>query len=191
MYKFQLSLFCPNLIVSSAVLMTFFATNANAMDLIAFGNACLVKEAQLTATKETLDALTSETRQKRSQSNAQSGQLDSVIVELTDLQDVMDECQEVDRNSSYCHQIRIRYNRLVDLETDLRLQLTQQDSAIFDDDLAMEKTLNTAKYESQHANFIARCRDSDTHYQLLNDPNAYESVCLKPDAKQSITCSLF
>ena len=191
MHTLKHSLFLPRVIIKSSVVLTLLAPYAHAMDLVAFGNACLAEEAQLKTTKDKLDTLNAETRQQATQNTGQSSQLDSVVTELADLQDVMDECQEVDRNSSYCHQIRIRYNRLVDLETDLRLQLAQQDSAVFDEDLAIEKKLNTAKYESQHASFIARCRDSDTHYQLLNDPNAYESVCLKHNAKQSITCSLF
>lgn len=174
----------------TGALLSVYSLPVSSADLLAFGRACLAEEQALQQAAEQLPS-SNTPRAQADYRNSPAEQLASVQAELEVLQQAMDECHEVDRNSRYCHQTRIRYNRLVDIERELTPITDNPDAGLTPAEVSNNRRLANAKYQQDYANFLARCRDSNLHYEFLNNTQAYTSVCLNQHAKHSITCTLF
>lgn len=166
------------------------ASQASAVDLIAFGKSCLTQETKLMTLKKRIDA--AELTDTRSQ-NIRFGPRENLRAyqdELNELNSDLDDCQKIEPNSRYCHNIRIRYNRLVvlvDRSEDKLEERREKHDRIRPQRLYFEKQ----HYYEAYDKFIAVCRNSDTHYKLLQDGNAYRQVCSSARLKNTTTCALF
>ncbi len=165
------------------------ANLAQSSDLIAFGKACLVKEARLNDAKNRLDVLSLGVQQAQIQANQSKESIDAYLAEKATLDTAMTECAATTPNSAYCHRIRHRYNILSQLIEDAKINAIPEDSTWDDPSTDYEITRNN--YQQEYAAFVALCRNSDAHYALIQNPTAYAEVCLTSTAKVSLTCALF
>jgi tRNA/tmRNA/rRNA uracil-C5-methylase (TrmA/RlmC/RlmD family) len=161
---------------------------AHGNDLITFGKNCLIQEAQLNKAQLRLDQLAQNKNLNRIKANQAQESLEYYQDKQADLEVSMADCAATTPNSAYCHQIRRQYNELTQL-----IHNRQNTTEIFlnpdKSDFALD--INQANFNIKHENFLALCRDSDTHYALIQNPEAYSAVCLVGNNKDSITCSLF
>lgn len=171
------------LFVSSTISLTY------ANDLITYGKACLVKENRLNQAKIKLDNLSRRTNDAQIESNQAWQTIKHYQTAKAQLETSMTECTQTTPNSAYCHQVRLRYNELT-----YRIENAKADAPeglYHPDGSSNDVEITKANFKQRHDTFIALCRDSDTHYALLQDPNAYAAVCSSDAARQSVTCSLF
>ncbi|NLQ17912.1 hypothetical protein HGG82_09760 [Marinomonas sp. M1K-6] len=166
-----------------------FISLAHSNDLIAFGKACLVKEARLNKAKSRLDILSLREQSSHAQSNQALNYLQHYRAEKATLETAMTDCAETTPNSAYCHQIRHRYNELNYLIQRAKADKVEEDLAGNDSHIDYEIT--RANFHQRYEAFVAYCRNSDAHYALIQNPTAYAAVCSSEDAKPTITCSLF
>lgn len=171
-----------------SVLLLSIANQALAIDLTAFGRACLKQEHQLDDLKQTIDDEDFVNGLSNKKQGSVLADLSSYHNELTRLEKSLRECQSTDPNGVYCHKIRIRYNRIVVLldKAEDRYK-DDQDSGYDKRKLYIKKQ----QYHDAYSQFLDTCRNSNTHYQFVRDPNAYHSVCSGNEAKTTQTCALF
>ncbi|TYL48338.1 hypothetical protein [Marinomonas sp. IMCC 4694] len=161
-------------------------------NLVAFGTACLAKEALL---KEAENRLNDRTTIDADDSTAK-GTRDALVgyeTEQNQLNEAITQCLETTPNSAYCHQVRRRQNELAYLiekskATTLNSRLA---NALDKPDVFAQNDITQEQVKQQHERFIALCRDSDTHYSLIQNSDAYREVCHSEQAKHTITCSFF
>jgi|TARA_R110001632_G_scaffold1368_5_gene5601 chromosome segregation ATPase len=172
------------------ILLGFMSVNlANANDLITFGKACLVKEERLNQAKIKLDTLSRRSDQTQTKTNQAWLSLKQYQQEKGELETSMTECAETAPNSAYCHQIRRRYNELTYRIN--RKEVEASEERFDGDDSKVDYEITRANFNQRHEAFLAQCRDSDDHYALLQNSDAYAAVCSDDEAKQSVTCALF
>jgi len=166
------------------------SSQLQAMDLVTFGQACLKQESYLNTLKQKIDEANFAKDTAKDLNQGAHANLQSYNRQLNELEKELNGCQKVSPNSRECHDVRIRYNRLTELADRAEERLDQQ--------LENRQTLSPQnlffrqqRYYDVYDQFVAMCRDSDVHYQLLQDPNAYQKVCGSARNKASITCSLF
>jgi len=162
---------------------------AHGSDLIAFGKACLVKEERLNKAKIHLDNLSRRSDLTEIKSNQAWRHVQGYKEKQDELEISMTECAETEPNSAYCHQIRQRYNELTYLMQ--KAKETASEERFDGSDSKTDYEITRANFNQRHEAFLAQCRDSDAHYALLQDPNAYVAVCSSDAERQSVTCSLF
>ncbi|MEL0637301.1 hypothetical protein V6259_11055 [Marinomonas sp. TI.3.20] len=164
------------------------ASQAHAMDLVAFGQNCLKQEGYLGTLKQQIDDAEFTENGSKYFYNGARKNLESYNRQINELASDLKDCQEVAPNSAYCHEIRIRYNRLIALTDRAEEKIDRRerkDNGIKPHKLFFKKQ----HYDEVYAQFIAICRDSNTHYQLLQDSNAYSRVCSSSSLKKTTTCS--
>lgn len=161
---------------------------ADAENLVAFGKACLTKEAQLkqaesrlteVTTIDTDISVTRDTRDALVDYEAEQNQLDAAITQ----------CLDTTPNSAYCHQVRRRQNELAYLIE--KSKATTLDNTLKHQDVSDQNAITQEKINQQRQHFMALCRDSDAHYSFIQSPTAYSEVCHSDQAKHTITCSFF
>ena len=181
---------CISIIKSSIlVLGCSFISLVHGNDLIAFGKGCLAKEEHLNKAKNRLDSQSLSAERTQIKTNQAINDLKRYKEEKEKLETSMTDCNETTPNSAYCHQVRRQYNDLIYRITRAEADAVEDNFAGSDEYSDFEFT--KANFYQQYENFIAFCRDSDTHYALIQNPTAYAEVCSSPEAKESITCSLF
>ncbi|REG86575.1 hypothetical protein [Marinomonas pollencensis] len=161
-----------------------------AVDLVTFGQACLKQESYLNTLKRNIDEADFARHTSKDLNQGARANLRSYNRQLNELEPELQACQKNAPNSRTCHDIRIRHNRLTELADRAEQRLDKQHDAL---NLDPPQTLffRQQRYHDVYDQFIAMCRDSDVHYQLIQDPNAYQQVCGSGSNKASITCSLF
>lgn len=165
------------------------ANPAQSSDLIAFGKACLEREARLNDAKNRLDGLSLGAQQAQIQADQSRESIDAYLAEKATLEKAMTECATTTPNSAYCHRVRHRYNVLSQLTEDAKINAIPDDSVW--DDRSTDYEITRNNYQQEYEAFVALCRNSDAHYALIQSPTAYAEVCLTNRAKASLTCSLF
>lgn len=172
------------------ILFAFMSVNlANANDLMTFGKACLVKEERLNQAKIKLDALSRRSDQTQTKTNQAWLSLKQYQQERDELEISMTECSQTAPNTAYCHQVRRRYNELTYRIN--RKEAEASEERFDGDDSKADYEITRANFNQRHEAFLAQCRDSDDHYALLQNPDAYAAVCSDDEAKKSVTCALF
>jgi len=170
--------------------LAFVSSQVHAMDLVTFGKACLKQENYLNRLKQKIDEADFARDTSKGLNNGAKANLRAYNRQLGELESELVECQKINPNSVYCHEVRIHYNRLTELadraEDRLESNLEKRD-----DHSPQNLFFRQQRYDNVYDQFVAMCRDSDAHYQLLQDPNAYQQVCATSRNKASITCSLF
>lgn len=167
--------------------LSIVSIQAQAIDLLTFGRACLSQEKELNTKHQAvesdelkrLDELMRYHNDRVPGSRYDEG--------LSELKQTLDYCSDTDPNSGYCHRVRMRYNE-IKYNADKAKEEDfgdWSDSALLDMDPRFDREALQYDYER----FEALCRDSDAHYELLNDPDAYQAVCGSASAKQTQTCS--
>ncbi|MDB4838064.1 hypothetical protein OAH87_06315 [Marinomonas sp.] len=169
------------------VIILCYINTSYAVDLIQFGQDCLLKEVHLNNIKAQLR----ETEKQESSFQEQSARAIETTQqyqkELIQLEARNNECSNTTPNSVFCHQTRKRYSDIVTL-----LQQTEAQNPRSSDALnSLSIFITQASFEKQQADFYAFCRDSDIHYKMINNSAAYQTVCLTGNNKTSVTCSLF
>lgn len=179
-----------SLIKTGIVLFSFTVIGmAHSNDLITFGKQCLAKEEGLNNAKKRLDGLSLKSDRDHRKNSKSYDYLDRYLAEKAQLESAMNECAETTPNSAYCHQVRQRYNELDYLIQQVKADTVENRFGTNDATIQFEITRNN--FNQRYDDFLALCRDSDTHYALIQDARAYAEVCSTPEAKKSITCSLF
>ncbi|MFT2096943.1 hypothetical protein ACMUMQ_01185 [Marinomonas sp. 2405UD66-6] len=173
---------------SFLIISCFIMNLAHGNDLIHFGNQCLAQEAQLNKAKLRLDQLAQTKNLNRIKANQAQENLDYYQNKKARLETAITECAETTPNSAYCHQTRRQYNELNRL---IEEQENTADFALNRDESNLTYEINQANFHTKQANFLALCRDSDTHYAFIQNAEAYSAVCLTGENKETITCSLF
>ncbi|MEO9273803.1 hypothetical protein ABFY09_03005 [Marinomonas sp. 5E14-1] len=173
---------------SFLIISCFAMSLAHGNNLIHFGNQCLVQEAQLNKAKLRLDQLAQTKNLNRIKANQAQENLGYYQDKKAHLEMAITECAETTPNSAYCHQTRRQYNELNRL---IKEQDNTTDIALNRDKSNLTYEINQANFHTRQANFLALCRDSDTHYAFIQNSEAYSAVCLKGENKETITCSLF
>ncbi|MCB5162236.1 hypothetical protein [Marinomonas algarum] len=170
--------------------------NAHGKDLIAFGQACLLTEKHVQQAQQQLEQerLGTLRYQKDDTKQQTEQQIQTYQQEKEALSEAKKECAANAANSAYCHRVRSRDNEITYMISKLdavsigtSVEQTLTDNLSNQSDYAHRKKI----VDQEYARFIAQCRDSDTHYALLQDPTAYAEVCMKPNAQHTITCSFF
>ena len=156
-------------------------------DLITFGQHCLAMEDRLNTAKIKLGRLSNQADRTNAQANKAQNNLRRYEEARAELDTSMKECAQTEPNSHYCHQIRHQYNELTYRIQDLKESAIKEQFK--DESSILKAEITKDNLYRRYDDFIASCRDSDTHYALIQDPEAYSAVCT--DAKQSITCTLF
>ncbi|RBP85796.1 hypothetical protein EBI01_01775 [Marinomonas rhizomae] len=166
-----------------------FISLVHGNDLIAFGKSCLVKEELLKKAETRLEELSLRSERTHRKNSQAINYLERYQTELADLETEMTECINTTPNSAYCHQVRRRYNELTYLIQ--RVKTEAIDNNFGDNDASINYEITRANFNQHYDDFLALCRDSNTHYSLVRNPTAYAEVCSNPTAKESITCTLF
>jgi hypothetical protein len=174
---------------SILLLACSFISLVHGSNLIAFGKECLVKEDRLGKAQNRLDALSLQSERTQRQNSQSINYLDRYQAEKEQLETSMTDCAETTPNSAYCHQIRLRYNELIYLIQRVKTESIDNDFGGNDATINYEITRNN--FNQRYDDFLALCRDSNVHYELIQSPTAYSEVCSSQKAKESITCSLF
>ncbi|MBR7889594.1 hypothetical protein J9B83_11635 [Marinomonas sp. A79] len=185
-YAFARVIYC--LLVLLAFSLTAVAHGNES--LIAFGKACLAKEAQLQRTQARITdrAVSNEFNRRDTFSSAPDTDLKQNQREKETLQATLEECAANTPNSAFCHQARQRNNELTYLIDKAKTASIKEHEE--QEDSTNEENIRR-KFDENYARFIAQCRDSDAHYALIQNPTAYQAVCSEEGNKQSITCSFF
>jgi len=178
-----------SIVTSSIFVLGCSAINLahSSSDLISFGQHCLIMENRLDNAKAKLDKLSRQADRTNAQTNKAQGNLRRYEAARAELDTSMAECSETTPNSQYCHQIRHQYNELTYRIQDLKENAIEEQFK--DESSILKAEITKNNFNKRYDAFIASCRDSDAHYALIQDPEAYSAVCT--DAKQSITCTLF
>lgn len=165
-----------------------YLSMAHSNELITFGKACLEKEETLAKAEARLEKKSIRSEQSQRKTRTSIGRLQQLKEQKAQLETSMSDCESTP-NSAYCHQIRHRYNELT-----YQIHIAEADSVEdgrYGDDPVTEFEFSQQQFNQRYDNFIAQCRDSNAHYAMIQDPEAYAAVCSTVSAKQSITCSLF
>jgi hypothetical protein len=178
-----------SIIKSSALLLGCLTISvAYGSNLVAFGEDCLAKETRLNKAKIRLEQLSSNEEIKRIKANQSKDGLEYYQNKLAEIDATLIECAETTPNSAYCHQSRRKYNELTHI-IQAKLDAVEARSNSIDSNSRYE--INKINFSEKHAEFIALCRDSDTHYAIIQDSSAYMVVCQNKENKHTVTCSLF
>jgi hypothetical protein len=178
-------------IIKSSILILgcAFISLVHGNDLIAFGKDCLVKEQRLNKAKNRLEALSLRSERTQRKNSQSLNYLDRYQAELAELEAEVADCAETEPNSTYCHQVRHRYNELTYLIQRVKTEAMNNDFG--DNDTTINYEITRNNFNRRYDDFLALCRDSNAHYSLIQNPTAYAEVCSNQSAKESITCSLF
>lgn len=166
-----------------------FVSLVHSSDLIAFGKECLAKEERLNKAKNRLEVLSLQSERTQRKNSQSTNYLDRYQTEKAQLETSMIECAETTPNSAYCHQVRHKYNELTYLIQRVKAEAMDNNFGGYDATINYEITRNN--FNQRYDDFLALCRDSNMHYALIQNPTAYTEVCSTPEAKESITCTLF
>ncbi|ETX11412.1 hypothetical protein MUS1_11325 [Marinomonas ushuaiensis DSM 15871] len=144
-------------------------------------------EERLDNAKTKLNKLSRQADRTNAQTNKAQNNLRRYEAARAELGTSMTECSETKPNSHYCHQMRHKFNELT-----YQIQYLKKDALeeqFRDENSILQAEITKGNFDKRYAAFIASCRDSDAHYALIQDPEAYASVC--SNAKNSVTCTLF
>mgnify|MGYP005991577881 CR=1 FL=1 len=157
--------------------------------LVEFGKKCLIKEGRLNKAHNRLEALSLRAERKQKRSNRSLDRLDRYQAEKELLEIDMAECSETTPNSAFCHQVRLRYHEITYLIQSAKTESIENDWG--GDDIITDYEITKDNFNRRYDDFLALCRDSNAHYSLIQNPDAYAEVCSSEPAKQSVTCTLF
>ncbi|AEF55188.1 hypothetical protein Mar181_2150 [Marinomonas posidonica IVIA-Po-181] len=169
----------------SAVVVVVLPTHAFGNPLIEFGKGCLIEEQHLNQIAIQANQRQQNLQQAQQASKTLKQQVNLYEERQNKLDTSIEECQQAEKNTPYCHNIRDQHQQLSQLirETNQALIDEEETLSLYSYELIRDD------YEQKRARFQMRCRSSNQHYAFIQNPEAYSAVCHSEMLKQTLTCT--